>query len=110
MGLVDVLDPHPGLGRQGRGALAHLPVQLVRERRVVEDRDLVEVEIPGHARRIANRRQRASDHHPVVAGQHAGDPRIVTLGQRLAHEPPSKSDDRSKGYTTLFGSGSAGSG
>jgi hypothetical protein len=33
---------------------------------------------------------RASDHHPIVARQHTGDPIVIALSQRLGHAAPTR--------------------
>src|SRR5208337_1538240 len=59
-----------------------------RELRVVEDADAIGIEISCHPVRIANPGQRPSDHHAIVARQHATDPPVVPIRQRLGHAAP----------------------
>ena len=101
-GLREVLDGDPGLGGQRCRTLAHPIAQRHGKLRVVEDADAVGIEKPGHPLGIANRRQRPGDHHPVVAGQHPGDPVVVALRQRLAHAAPPATMPRGRLHQTYW--------
>jgi type II secretory pathway predicted ATPase ExeA len=88
--LGNVLDCHAGLGRQRHRTLTNPVSQLHRELRIVEDADRVGMKETRHPLRVANHRHRASDHHSIVAGQHAPDPLVVALRQRLGHAAPAR--------------------
>ena len=77
----DVLDRHPGTGRQRSGGVPDTITQRLREGRVIEDFDPAGVEEPGHPLRVADRRQGSRDHHTVVAGQNARYPLVIALRQ-----------------------------
>jgi hypothetical protein len=81
MRLGDVLDQDPSLGGQRRRTLAHPIAQRLGEVRVVEDADATGIEIPSHPCGVAHYGQRPSDHQPVVARQHPGNPIVVALRQ-----------------------------
>src|SRR5205807_10117534 len=77
------------------------------ELRVIEDANPDRVEEPRHSRGVAHRGRRPGHHHPVVTGQHAGDPTVITLRERPR---PLALDSFATGGRCypLFGSGSAG--
>jgi hypothetical protein len=92
MALGDVLDRHPGPGRQRRGGVPHTISQRLREGRVIEDFDPGGIQKSGHPIRVADRRQGSRDHHTVIARQDARYPIVVTLRQTLAHGIPQAGD------------------
>ena len=107
--VADVLDRDPGFCRQLLRPLAQPVAQRLGKRRKFEDRHLAAVQVPCHSLRIADVRQSAGHHHPVVARQHTSDLRLVAVHQCLAHRVPPRRSGRWRLYS-LLGSGSAGSG
>ena len=107
--LGDMLDDDPRLrGQQGR-ALSHPLAQRRGKLRVVEDPHVPCIKEPRHPGGVAHRRKRSSDHYPVVARQHTGNPVVVAVQKRARHRSLDSSGvDRR--YYTLFGSGFAGLG
>src|SRR5712672_2711984 len=59
-----------------------------------------------HSRGVARRGKRPGHHHPVVTGQHAGDPIVIALRQRPRHLALDSFGTGGRSYP-LFGSGSA---
>ena len=87
MAVGDVRDGDPGLRRQRRGTLAHLIAQPCGKLRIVENANVVGVEEARHAFGIAHARKGSRHHHPIIAGQNAGNPIIVAIRQRAHCQP-----------------------
>src|SRR6202023_1160978 len=77
--------------------------------RVMEDANPDRVEKLRHSRGVAHRGKRPGHHHPVVTGQHAGDPIVIALRERSRHLALDSFGTGGPCYP-LFGSGSAGLG
>ena len=107
--LGDVLDRDPRLRCQRCRPLAHAVAQRRGKLRVIEDANPDRVEKLRHSRGVAHRGKRPGHHHPVVTGQHAGDPIVIALGERPRHLALDSFGTSGRCYP-LFGSGSAGLG
>ena len=107
--LGDVLDRDPRLRCQRCRPLAHAVAQRRGKLRVIEDANPDGVEKPRHSLGVAHRGKRPGHHHPVVTGQHAGDPIVIALRERPRHLALDSFGTGGR-YYPLFGSGSAGLG
>src|ERR1700730_5927626 len=107
--LGDVLDRDPRLRCQRCRPLAHAVAQRRGKLRVIEDANPDRVEKLRHSRGVAHRGKRPGHHHPVVTGQHAGDPIVIALRERPCHLALDSFGTGGRCYP-LFGSGSAGLG
>ena len=107
--LGDVLDRDPRLRCQRCRPLAHAVAQRRGKLRVIEDANPDRVEKLRHSRGVAHRGKRPGHHHPVVTGQHAGDPIVIALRERPRHLALDSFGTGGRCYP-LFGSGSAGLG
>src|SRR5438105_13923016 len=89
--------------------LAHAVAQCRGKLRVIEDANPDRVEKLRHSRGVAHRGKRPGHHHPVVTGQHAGNPIVIALRERPRHLALDSFGTGERCYP-LFGSGSAGLG
>jgi hypothetical protein len=65
--VADMLNGYARFSGQCRSLLADAVAQRFGKPGVVEDADVVGLEEPRHPFRVADRRQRPGDHHPVIA-------------------------------------------
>jgi hypothetical protein len=79
--LGDELDRNPGLQRQRLGVFPHTITQRRGKLRIIENANLVGVEKLRHPGREAHPRERPGHHHPIIAGQHPGNPIVIPLRQ-----------------------------
>ena len=85
MGLVDVLDRHPGLHTDFLGTGANALAQRLGKTRVVEDADAARLQDARHPRRVACPGQGTGNDDSVVARQYTRQALPVTLRQQLGH-------------------------
>jgi hypothetical protein len=107
--LGDVLDRDPGLRRHCRRARTHRIAQCRGELRIIEGPDVAGVKKSSHAGGVAHAGKSPGHHHPVITGQHAGNPLVIALRQPSHRSPPYLGTGRQY-YKSLIGSGSAGLG
>jgi putative membrane protein len=99
----------PACAASDAAPLAHTVAQRRGKLRVIEDANPDRVENFRHSCGVAHRGKRPGHHHPVVTGQHAGDPIVIALRERPCHLALDSFGTGGRCYP-LFGSGSAGLG
>jgi len=83
--LGDVLDRDPACAASDAARSRTRSRSVEANCGIIEDANPDRVEKLRHSRGVAHRGKRPGHHHPVVTGQHAGDPIVIALRERPRH-------------------------